>query len=85
MPERVKTYEIFMPKGPEHTRTHYLHIIPLESEEWRRVIRFRDYLRSQPEARDAYAKLKQHLAAAHPDSRAAYTAAKKAFIDKICN
>lgn len=42
----------------------------------KRVLRFRDYLRDHPHARAAYATMKRHAAATHPDDTSAYNDAK---------
>jgi GrpB-like predicted nucleotidyltransferase (UPF0157 family) len=80
MPERVKPDEVFLPKGSEEKRTHYLHITEFASDEWRKVIAFRDILRSDAELRQQYEDLKVGLARKYRDDRAAYSAAKVQFI-----
>jgi GrpB-like predicted nucleotidyltransferase (UPF0157 family) len=64
------------------TRTHLVHIVEHDGTHWRRFILFRDRLRNKPELAQAYEKLKIDLAGAYGDNRAAYTAAKKDFIDQ---
>jgi len=83
MPERDKPDEVFMPKGPEELRTHYLHIVEIGSERWKNTLLFRDYLRTHSDARDDYARLKQELAQQYGDYRPAYTEAKTAFVASI--
>lgn len=83
MPERDKPDEVFMPKGPEELRTHYLHIVETGSLRWNNTLLFRDYLRAHSEVRDEYASLKQHLAQLYADDRPAYTEAKAAFITSV--
>lgn len=85
MPERVFEDYVFMPKGPEDCRTHYLHFAAFDSDEWRNVIRFRDVLRTDPQMRDEYAALKTKLASAHETDRQAYTAGKTAFIQRVAS
>jgi GrpB-like predicted nucleotidyltransferase (UPF0157 family) len=49
--------------------------------EWEREhLLFRDYLRADREARDAYARLKQNLADRYRDDRLAYNEGKTGFI-----
>jgi GrpB-like predicted nucleotidyltransferase (UPF0157 family) len=62
--------------------THHIHLVEITHPFWERHLLFRDYLRSHPEARDAYADLKRDLAAQTLDT-AAYTDAKTAFIQDI--
>ena len=81
MPERVFEDYVFMPKGAEDCRTHYLHFAAVDSSEWQHVIRFRDALRRDQKLRDEYAALKRHLSETH-QNRAEYTQAKTAFIEK---
>ena len=81
MPERVFEDYVFMPKGAEDCRTHYLHFAAVDSSEWQHVIRFRDALRRDQKLRDEYAGLKRHLSETH-QNRAEYTQAKTAFIEK---
>lgn len=83
MPERDKPDEVFMPKGPEALRTHYLHIVEIGSERWKNTLLFRDYLRTHSDARDEYAELKQALAQQYGNYRPAYTEAKTAFVASI--
>lgn len=83
MPERDKPDEVFMPKGPEELRTHYLHLVEMGGPRWNNTLMFRDYLRTHRDARDAYAHLKQELAWRYADNRPAYTDAKAAFITSI--
>lgn len=71
---------------PEHhifglgvARTHLTHVVVFESEQWRRSLRFRDRLRADPVAREAYQALKEALATT-TTSRADYTAKKTAFV-----
>jgi GrpB-like predicted nucleotidyltransferase (UPF0157 family) len=64
-------------------RTHHLHLVPVASLHWVRVIAFRDHLRRDPQTAREYAALKQRLAEAHRLDREAYTEAKRPFIDRI--
>ncbi|AGL61722.1 hypothetical protein L336_0010 [Candidatus Saccharimonas aalborgensis] len=83
MPERIKDWEIFVPKGPDHARTHYLHIVLKDSPAYTDVLAFRNYLRTHSNAREEYAALKRQLAEQHANNREAYTAAKSGFICSI--
>lgn len=60
--------------------THHIHVVRVNSMEWRNYINFRDYLNAHPAKAAAYEQLKQELAAAHPGDRAAYTEGKAEFI-----
>lgn len=44
-----------------HLRIAHIHTIPVSSEHWIRHIAFRDYLRTHPEVKEEYQKLKEEL------------------------
>ena len=73
----------FFDRGPEQQLTHYLHLLLISDPGWWNDLRFRDYLRAHPAARDAYQQLKQDLATQYAADRAAYSAAKTTFIQEI--
>lgn len=73
----------FFDKGPEQQRTHYIHMLLVNSSGWRNYLRFRDYLIAHPDTRDNYMQLKQTLAVQYADDRATYTAAKAQFIQGV--
>jgi GrpB-like predicted nucleotidyltransferase (UPF0157 family) len=83
MAERVYEARIFLPKGPEESRTHYLSLIEDDTDEWRLRLRFRDALRSNRGLRQEYQDLKRRLLREHADDRPAYTRAKSAFVERI--
>ena len=64
-------------------RTHHLHIFQSDSPELTRHLAFRDYLRSHEHAAQAYAELKQRLAAEHPHDIEAYMDGKDALIKAL--
>lgn len=61
-------------------RTHHLHVVVHDSDDWRLRVAFRDRLRRDAGLRAAYTRLKDALAARHADDRDAYTEGKSAFI-----
>lgn len=67
-------------KPSDFTRTHHLHLVPMNSQLWRDRIAFRDLLRSNVALRNAYASLKFALASTYREDREAYTEAKSDFI-----
>ena len=81
-PYRSDLMHWFCKPSHEH-RTHHLHLVPFGSRLWLDRLRFRDLLRSRPEAAREYAALKQELAARHRDDREAYTDAKGPFIERM--
>ncbi|MBZ5760144.1 GrpB family protein [Rhizobium sp. VS19-DR104.2] len=67
----------------QQTRTHLVHIVEHQGFHWRRNLLFRDKLRTNAALASEYEDLKISLAAKFSGDRAAYTDAKKAFIDKV--
>ncbi|MCZ8518973.1 MULTISPECIES: GrpB family protein [Paenibacillus] len=70
----------FFVQAPQERRTAHLHLLLEDDPHGDDLIRFRNRLRSDPALRDAYARLKQQLAAQFREDREAYTAAKSGFI-----
>lgn len=85
MPKRVFTDRVFFPKGPRENRTHHLSLVVKDSDQWKKTIAFRDYLRTDASARNKYQALKAELAAKYPNDRASYTKAKEQFIEQQLN
>lgn len=81
--DRQGTGEHFFAKGDDSQRTHYLHVVAHDSQQWADYLRFRDRLRADSALRDEYARLKHELAAAHAADRARYTQQKAAFIQRV--
>ena len=77
-------YAWFIKRDPATgARTHHIHMVePGFVEHWERLL-FRDYLIAHPDVARAYEQLKLRLATAHPRDRAAYTAGKSEFIERI--
>jgi GrpB-like predicted nucleotidyltransferase (UPF0157 family) len=71
--------------GLGEPRTHLVHAVVHGGHHWTRNLRFRDQLRAQPALAEAYEALKIELAERFSGSRASYTAAKQAFIDRIAD
>jgi GrpB-like predicted nucleotidyltransferase (UPF0157 family) len=61
-------------------RTHILHIVDYDTEEWSLNLAFRDALRTDAALRAKYLAEKERAAAAAPEGRARYTALKSSFI-----
>ncbi|GHU94627.1 hypothetical protein FACS1894208_06020 [Clostridia bacterium] len=62
--------------------THHLYVCPSDSAELRRHLRFRDYLRSHPDAVREYGELKQSLTDKYGNDIDAYIDGKTAFIQR---
>ena len=70
-------------KPSSDLRTHHLILVEPDGPWWEPRLRFRDYLRSHPDAVAEYEALKRDLAGRHADDRQAYTDAKTAFVERI--
>ncbi|WP_092180242.1 GrpB family protein [Devosia sp. YR412] len=68
-------------KGEE--RTHLVHVVEFDGAVWHHNLRFRDALRSDPTLAARYEDLKVRLSGQFQNNRAAYTAAKREFIDLV--
>jgi len=64
-------------------RTHHLHLIPVDSSQWREALAFRDYLRTHLDVAAEYGDLKRRLAAQYRFDREAYTGSKGPFIARV--
>jgi GrpB-like predicted nucleotidyltransferase (UPF0157 family) len=64
-------------------RTVHVHVISADDPEWARYIRFRDLLRTRPELRRSYERLKHQLAVRFAGDRTAYTDAKAVFVAEV--
>lgn len=73
----------FFAKGPPSRRTHHLHLTELATVYWEESILFRDYLRTHPDAAEAYGRLKRRLAGEYPEDRESYAAGKTDFVKRI--
>lgn len=62
-------------------RTHHLHVVEFDGDQWHRRLRFRDALRGDERLASDYSRLKETLAQEHPDDRDAYTDGKADFVD----
>ncbi len=75
--------EILVRKGSEDNRTHFIHVMEIDGERYRKTLVIRDILRNNASLRTAYAQLKQDLAKQFPHNRKAYTAGKAEFLNQI--
>jgi len=83
MPERIFDDRVFFPKGPREQRIFHLSLVEKGSQQWLQSLLFRDYLRTRPEKRDEYQRLKQELARSFADNRERYTSGKADFIHSV--
>jgi len=78
--ESLTTRQWFM-RQQGGRRTHHLHVVVHDGDEWHLRLRFRDRLRADPALRERYATLKDDLARRFADDRDAYTAGKSEFVE----
>ncbi|MCL2461229.1 MAG: GrpB family protein [Defluviitaleaceae bacterium] len=64
-------------------RTHHIHVVPFEGEEWINQLNFRDYLSARPQRAKEYEALKIDLMKRYSDNRPMYTGGKQSFINGI--
>ena len=69
-------------RGPR-IRTHLVHAVVADSQEWRNYIGFRDALLADAALADEYDLLKIDLAEKFPNDRPSYTRGKGQFIEKV--
>ena len=79
----IEGREAFGYKGKVHLRTHHLYVCPEDSEELKRHIALRDYLRRNPEAMREYGKVKTEGARLFPEDIEGYIQYKGDFIEKV--
>jgi GrpB-like predicted nucleotidyltransferase (UPF0157 family) len=79
----IPRHYIFGRGGDASERTHILHIVDYNTEEWSLNLAFRDALRNDTELRTRYIVEKERAAAAAPEGRARYTALKSTFISTM--
>jgi GrpB-like predicted nucleotidyltransferase (UPF0157 family) len=75
-------YAWFIKRDTTGGRTHHIHMIEREFEQWERLL-FRDYLIEHPEVAKEYEALKLRLANDYPNDRIAYTEGKTDFVVRL--
>ena len=69
--------------GDNDIRTHHVHAVIYDSEEWNNYVDVRDYLNCHIKDAEAYSKLKESLAKQYSEDRGTYTASKSELIVEI--
>ncbi|MDC0706600.1 MULTISPECIES: GrpB family protein [Priestia] len=82
LPVSIDAKHVFA-RYKEKKITHFLHVMIYNQNLWIDQISFRDYLRSDPNAKIAYIKIKEELADKYPNDVISYTNEKKKFVDNI--
>ena len=75
--------EAFGYDGKEHLMKHHLYVCAEDAAELKRHVKFRDYLRSHPEAVQAYSRVKEEGARLYPDDIDKYIEHKSPLIQKL--
>ena len=73
---------LFIRGEAEGVRTHHIHVVLANGEQWRNYLAFRDFLTANPKRAMAYEQVKARLASLYPDSCNAYTEGKADFIQQ---
>lgn len=79
----IKDREAFKYADKPHLMLHHLYVCPQDSEELRRHITFRDFLRCTPEAVRKYSLVKEKAAELFPDEIEQYIAFKASCIEEL--
>jgi len=74
---------LFVKNIEPEVRTHHIHIVELQDEQWSNYLHFRDMLRENDDLAQRYLQLKQRLADEYPDDRKSYTEGKNEFIKEV--
>jgi len=74
---------IYLPDPEEGTRRYHVHLTYPESNEWKKLIGFRDYLRTHPEMAHEYAEIKKKAASEANQDGKKYRALKEYFFEKV--
>ena len=75
--------EAFAYSDKPHLMKHHLYVCPQDSEELRRHVTFRDFLRSNPEAAQKYGAVKEEAARLFPNDIDGYIAYKSPCIEEL--
>lgn len=83
-PDRI--YLVIFREDPEQEKRRYhLHLTNRESQVWKELLAFRDYLRKNPDAQKEYAKIKQQAAKKAQGNGDIYFKMKVPYIQKKCS
>jgi GrpB-like predicted nucleotidyltransferase (UPF0157 family) len=74
---------LFFALPAERPRSNHLHVCEAGSDQERRHLAVRDYLRSHADEAQAYGELKRRLSASMPNDRLSYIAGKDAFVQAL--
>ncbi len=64
-------------------RTHHVHMLEIQSDDWREILRFRDLLRLNPVLAGEYAREKERLVLLHSGNREVYQQEKDKIVESL--
>ena len=64
-------------------KTHFIHMLPYDSEHWKDMLFFRDYMNTHAAARQEYEAVKKAFTGQNAEGIQEYTAHKEAYIQHI--
>lgn len=76
-------FQIKLPDKEDRVQTYHIHLVNLNSKEWKRMLAFRDYLRKNPEDVKKYATSKKNAAQEANEDRDKYMSLKTPAIEEI--
>ncbi len=79
----IEGREAFKYLDKPHLQAHHLYVCPQQSEELRRHVAFREFLRSNPDAAKKYGAVKEKAAQLFPDDIELYIAYKSPCIEEL--
>ena len=79
----IKDREAFKYEDKHHLLKHHLYVCPSDSDEYKRHIVFRDWLRTHNGDLDIYSKIKEEMAKKYPQDIDSYMAGKAPVIEMI--
>ena len=79
----IKDREAFKYSDKPHLLRHHLYVCPQDSQELRRHITFRDFLRSNPQAAKQYGQVKERAAQLYPNDIDGYIKYKTPCIEEL--
>ncbi len=79
----IKGREAFAYSDKAHLMKHHLYVCPQQSQELRRHLTFRDFLRANPDAVKQYGSVKEQAARLYPDDIDSYMEHKAPCIEEL--
>lgn len=76
-------FKIYLPDPIEEIRTYHVHLANKEGQEWKNLIKFRDYLREHPEAAKEYEEIKKQAVKQADGDGSIYRDVKKPLFRRI--